>query len=46
VRPQDEVVTIHQTARYQVKASEVDKVNAAIAALVEYVANEPGSRRG
>ena len=36
---------IYQTAHYQVKASAVDKVKAAIAEFVEYVAkNEPGSR--
>jgi quinol monooxygenase YgiN len=35
---------IYQTAHYQVKASAVDKVTAAIADFVEYVAkNEPGS---
>ena len=35
---------IYQTAHYQVKASAVDKVTAAIAEFVEYVAaNEPGS---
>jgi quinol monooxygenase YgiN len=38
-------VPIYQTARYQVKASAVDKVTAAIAEFVEYVAkNEPGTR--
>jgi len=38
-------VPIYQTAHYQVKASAVDKVTAAIAEFVEYVAkNEPGSR--
>src|SRR6476660_538851 len=36
---------IYQTAHYQVKASAVDKVKAAIAEFVEYVAkNEPRSR--
>ena len=36
---------IYQTAHYQVTASAVDKVTAAIAEFVEYVAkNEPGSR--
>ena len=36
---------IYQTARYQVKASAVDKVKSAIVDFVEYVtANEPGSR--
>ena len=36
---------IYQTAHYQVKASAVDKVKAAIAEFVEYVAkNEPGSK--
>ena len=36
---------IYQTAHYQVKASAVDKVKAAIAEFVEYVArSEPGSR--
>ena len=36
---------IYQTAHYQVKASAVDKVKAAIAEFVGYVAtNEPGSR--
>ena len=36
---------IYQTAHYQVKASAVDKVKAAIAEFVEYVAkNEPDSR--
>ena len=36
---------IYQTAHYQVKASAVDKVTAAIAEFVKYVAkNEPGSR--
>ena len=35
---------IYQTAHYQVNASAVDKVTAAIAEFVEYVAaNEPGS---
>ena len=35
---------IYQTAHYQVNASAVDKVKAAIAEFVEYVAaNEPGS---
>jgi quinol monooxygenase YgiN len=38
-------VPIYQTAHYQVKASAVDKVKAAITEFVEYVAaNEPGSR--
>jgi quinol monooxygenase YgiN len=38
-------VPIYQTARYQVKASAVDKVKSAIAEFVDYVArNEPGSR--
>jgi quinol monooxygenase YgiN len=42
---QEEVMPIYQTARYQVTASAVDKVKAAIAEFVEYVAgNEPGSR--
>jgi quinol monooxygenase YgiN len=37
-------VPIYQTAHYQVKASAVDKVKAAIAEFVAYVAqNEPGS---
>ena len=41
----EEAVPIYQTAHYQVKASAVDKVKAAIAEFVEYVAkNEPGSR--
>src|SRR5512140_118810 len=41
----EEAVPIYQTANYQVKASAVDKVKAAIAEFVEYVAkNEPGSR--
>ena len=36
---------IYQTAHYQVRASAVDKVKAAIAEFVAYVAkNEPGSR--
>ncbi len=36
---------IYQTASYQVKASAVDKVKAAITEFVSYVAaNEPGSR--
>ena len=36
---------IYQTAHYQVNAAEVDKVKAAIAEFVDYVArNEPGSR--
>ena len=36
---------IYQTAHYQVQASAVDKVKAAIAEFVEYVSkNEPGSR--
>ena len=36
---------IYQTAHYQVKVSAVDKVKAAIAEFVKYVAkNEPGSR--
>ena len=36
---------IYQTAHYQVKASAVDKVKAAIEEFVAYVAaNEPGSR--
>ena len=35
---------IYQTAHYQVKASAVDKVTAAIAEFVEYVAaSEPGN---
>ena len=37
-------MTIHHTARYQVKAPEAGTVKAAIAAFAEYVANEPGSR--
>jgi quinol monooxygenase YgiN len=38
-------VPIYQTAHYQVRASAVDKVKAAIAEFVAYVAkNEPGSR--
>ena len=37
-------MTIHHTARYQVKPPETGKVKAAIAAFAEYVANEPGSR--
>jgi quinol monooxygenase YgiN len=38
-------VPIYQTAHYQVQASAVEKVKAAIAEFVEYVAaNEPGSR--
>jgi quinol monooxygenase YgiN len=37
-------VPIYQTAHYQVRASAVDKVKAAIAEFVDYVAkNEPGS---
>jgi quinol monooxygenase YgiN len=37
-------VPIHQTAHYQVNASAVDKVKAAIAEFVDYVAaSEPGS---
>jgi len=41
----EETVPIYQTAHYQVKASAVDMVKAAIAEFVEYVAtNEPGSR--
>jgi hypothetical protein len=40
MRPQDELVTIHQTARYQVKAPEAGKVKAAFAAYAEYVAKE------
>ena len=36
---------IYQTAHYQVRASAVEKVKAAIAEFVDYVAkNEPGSR--
>jgi quinol monooxygenase YgiN len=36
---------IYQTAHYQVRASAVEKVMAAIAEFVDYVAkNEPGSR--
>ena len=36
---------IYQTARYQVKASAVDKVKSAIAEFVDYVArSEPGTR--
>ena len=36
---------IYQTAHYQVDAAAVDKVKAAIAEFVDYVArNEPGSR--
>jgi hypothetical protein len=37
-------VTIHHTARYQVRAPEAGKVKAAIAAFAEYVANEPGRK--
>ncbi len=37
-------MTIHHTARHQVKAPEAGKVKAAIAADAEYIANEPGSR--
>ena len=44
VSPQDEAVTIHHSARYQVKAPEAGTVKAAIAAFAEYVANEPGSK--
>jgi quinol monooxygenase YgiN len=41
---EEKIVPIYQTAHYQVKASAVDKVTAAIAEFVEYVAaNEPGS---
>ena len=44
VRPQDEAVTIHHSARYQVRAPEAGTVKAAIAAFAEHVANEPGSK--
>jgi quinol monooxygenase YgiN len=38
-------VPIDQTAHYQVKASAIEKVKAAIAEFVDYVAaNEPGTR--
>jgi quinol monooxygenase YgiN len=38
-------VPIYQTAHYQVNASAVDKVTAAIAEFVEYITeNEPGTR--
>jgi quinol monooxygenase YgiN len=38
-------VPIYQTAHYQVRASAVEKVKAAIAEFVDYVAkNEPGSK--
>ena len=37
-------MTIHHSARYQVKAPEAGTVKAAIAAFAEYVANEPGSK--
>jgi quinol monooxygenase YgiN len=38
-------VPIYQTAHYQVRASAVEKVKAAIADFVDYVAkNEPGSK--
>ena len=38
-------MTIYQTAHYQVKPGAVDKVKAAIAEFVEYVArHEPGTR--
>jgi quinol monooxygenase YgiN len=41
---EEKTVPIYQTARYQVKASAVEKVKAAVAEFVEYVAaNEPGS---
>jgi quinol monooxygenase YgiN len=40
----EDTMPIYQTAHYQVKASAVDKVTAAIAEFVEYVAkNEPRS---
>ena len=37
-------MTIHHSARYQVKAPEAGTAKAAIAAFAEYVANEPGSK--
>jgi quinol monooxygenase YgiN len=41
---EETTVPIYQTAHYQVKASAVDKVKAAIEEFVTYVAaNEPGS---
>jgi quinol monooxygenase YgiN len=44
-RTEETTVPIFQTAHYQVKASAVDKVKAAIEEFVAYVAaNEPGSR--
>jgi len=44
-RTEERTVPIFQTAQYQVKASAVDKVKAAIEEFVAYVAaNEPGSR--
>jgi quinol monooxygenase YgiN len=43
-RTEESAVPIYQTAHYQVKAEAVDKVKAAIAEFVAYVAaNEPGS---